>query len=90
MWRGPINDDGVSDGFFGRVDKFDENDEFLFSFNAPGMASVMAIARDSNGPGDSDDTVWVTGIGNWTTQTWGRLSLQSGAAPVLFKDKGSC
>ena len=27
------------------------------------MASIMAIARDPNGPGDSDDTVWVTSGG---------------------------
>ena len=60
---GRVNDNGVSDGFFGRVDKFDANDEFLFSFNAPGMSSVMAVARDPNGPGALDDTVWVTSGG---------------------------
>ena len=60
---GTVNDSGGSDGIFGRVDKFDANDEFLFSFNAPGMASVMAVARDPNGPGASDDTVWVTSGG---------------------------
>ena len=60
---GSVNDNGGSDGILGRVDKFDANDEFLFSFNAPGMASVMAVARDPNGPGDMDDTVWVTSGG---------------------------
>ena len=60
---GSVNDNGVSDGFLGRVDKFDANDESLFSFNASGMASVMAVARDPNGPGDMDDTVWVTSGG---------------------------
>ena len=57
---GTVDDNGNSDGILGRVDKFDENDNFLFSFNTPGMASVMAVARDPNGPGDADDTVWVT------------------------------
>ncbi len=60
---GTLDDDGNSDGIPGRVDKFDSNDEFLFSFNTPGMASVMAVARDPNGPGDADDTVWVTSGG---------------------------
>jgi len=72
---GSVNDNGGSDGILGRVDKFDANDEFLFSFNAPGMASVMAVARDPNGPGDMDDTVpeWQP-IKNYfargTTQLW--------------------
>ncbi|MEM9410804.1 MAG: hypothetical protein AAGA30_06800, partial [Planctomycetota bacterium] len=57
---GTVDDAGNSDGIFGRVDKFDQNDNFLFSFNVPGMGSVMAVARDPNGPGDLDDTVWVT------------------------------
>ena len=57
---GTIDGNGDSDGIVGRVDKFDQNDEFLFSFNTPGMASVMAVARDPNGPGDLDDTIWVT------------------------------
>ncbi len=60
---GSVNDSGGSDRIFGRVDKFDANDQFQFSFNAPGMASVMAVARDPNGPGDLDDTVWVTSGG---------------------------
>ena len=60
---GRVNGNGASDGILGRVDKFDANDEFLFSFNAPGMASVMAVARDPNGPGALDDTVWVTSGG---------------------------
>jgi len=60
---GSVDDNGVSDRILGRVDKFDADDNFLFSFNAPGMASVMAVARDPNGPGDSDDTVWVTSGG---------------------------
>lgn len=60
---GTVDDDGVSDGIFGRVDKFDANDQFLFSFNTAGMGSVMAVARDPNGPGDADDTVWVTSGG---------------------------
>ncbi len=60
---GSVNDNGSSDGIFGRVDKFDEHDQFLFSFNAAGMGSVMAVARDPNGPGDLDDTVWVTSGG---------------------------
>ena len=60
---GSVNDNGGADGILGRVDKFDQHDEFLFSFNAPGMASVMAVARDPNGPGDLDDTVWVTSGG---------------------------
>ena len=60
---GQIDDNGEADGIFGRVDKYDANDNFLFSFNAPGMASIMAVARDPNGPGDLDDTVWVTSGG---------------------------
>lgn len=60
---GSVDDSSNSDGILGRVDKFDEDDNFLFSFNAPGMASVMAVARDPNGPGDADDTVWVTSGG---------------------------
>ena len=60
---GSVDDNGNTDGILGRVDKFDENDNFLFSFNAPGMASVMAVARDPNGPGDLDDTIWVTSGG---------------------------
>lgn len=47
----------------GAVDRYDANDQFLFSFSTEDMASVMAIARDSNGPGDEDDTIWVTSGG---------------------------
>lgn len=55
-----INSDGVVDGVTGRVDKYDANDNFLFSFTAPGIFSLMAVARDPNGPGDADDTIWAT------------------------------
>lgn len=48
----------------GAVDKYDANDHFLFRFSVEGMASVMAIARDPNGPGDADDTIWVTSGGS--------------------------
>ena len=60
---GSVDDNGNADGVLGRVDKFDENDDYQFSFNAPGMASVMAVARDPNGAGDLDDTIWVTSGG---------------------------
>lgn len=60
---GSVNDDGVVDGILGRIDKFDANDNFLFSFTTPGIFSLMAVARDPNGPGRHDDTIWVTSGG---------------------------
>ncbi len=54
---------GGAVGSQGVVDKYDAHDHFLFSFRVDGMASVMAIARDPNGPGDEDDTIWVTSGG---------------------------
>lgn len=51
---------GGGEGIQGAVDKYDADDNYLFTFSTPGMVSVMAIARDPNGPGDEDDTIWVT------------------------------
>ena len=51
---------GGGSGLQGAVDKYDADDNYLFTFSAPGMASVMAIARDPNLDGDEDDTIWVT------------------------------
>lgn len=47
-------------GIQGAVDKYDADDNYLFTFTTPGMVSVMAIARDPNRQGDEDDTIWVT------------------------------
>ncbi|HBE91854.1 MAG TPA: hypothetical protein DDW55_04750, partial [Gammaproteobacteria bacterium] len=58
---------GVIDGIIGRVDKYDANDNFLFSFTTPGMLSLMAVARDPNTPDDgTDDTIWATSGGGDT------------------------
>ena len=51
---------GGGSGLQGAVDKYDADDNYLFTFSAPGMVSVMAIARDQNREGDADDTIWVT------------------------------
>ena len=50
-------------GIQGAIDKYDADDNFLFTFTVQGMVSVMAIARDPNGMGDEDDTIWVTSGG---------------------------
>jgi outer membrane protein assembly factor BamB len=60
---GNTDSNGVVDGIIGRVDKYDANDNFLFSFTTPGVFSLMAVARDPNGPGDEDDTIWATSGG---------------------------
>ena len=60
---GAVDDNGIVDGILGRVDNFDANDNFLFSFTTPGISSLMAVARDPNGPGSLDDTIWVTSGG---------------------------
>ncbi|MEE9493903.1 MAG: hypothetical protein V3W04_11060 [Gammaproteobacteria bacterium] len=60
---GLVDGNGNADGIVGRVDKFDANDKFLFSFTVKGMLSLMAVARDPNGPGRWDDTLWATSGG---------------------------
>jgi len=60
---GLVDANGNADGIVGRVDKFDANDNFVTSFTVPGMLSLMAVARDPNGYGDADDTVWATSGG---------------------------
>lgn len=50
-------------GTIGAIDKYDANDNFLFSFTTTGILSLMAVARDPNGPGDADDTIWATSGG---------------------------
>jgi len=60
---GLVDGDGNADGIIGRVDKFDKNDNFVTSFTVQGMLSLMAVARDPNGPGPWDDTVWATSGG---------------------------
>jgi len=54
---------GDIDGVVGRVDKYSADDNFVTSFTTPGILSLMAVARDPNGPGDADDTLWATSGG---------------------------
>ncbi len=52
---------GGSFGTTGAVSAFAANDDFLFDFTTDGIASVMAVARDTNNLStDVDDTIWVT------------------------------
>ena len=44
----------------GALDKFGNDETLLFSTYEAGMASLMAVARDRNGDGNDDDTLWVT------------------------------
>jgi len=58
---------GGTQGSLGAVSKFSADDEFLFDFTAPGIASLMAVARDPNVmPVGLDDTVWATSGGGDT------------------------
>ena len=58
---------GGTQGSLGAVSKFSANDEFLFDFTAPGIASLMAVARDPNAmPVGFDDTIWATSGGGDT------------------------
>jgi DNA-binding beta-propeller fold protein YncE len=45
----------------GAVSKFDSGENFLFDFTTTGIASLMAVARDSNTMSSGiDDTLWAT------------------------------
>ena len=51
-------------GNIGSVAKFDANENFQFDFSDDGIASLMAVARDTNGTvGGQDDTLWATSGG---------------------------
>lgn len=58
---------GGSSGEIGSVSRFDSQESFQFDFSAPGISSLMAVARDRNVVGaDADDTLWVTSGGGDT------------------------
>lgn len=57
------NASGVEDGVRGRIDVYTPRGDFQTSFTTTGINSLMAVARDPNGPGNGDDTLWVTSGG---------------------------
>jgi len=58
---------GGTAGGAGAVSKFDANDDYRFDFTTPGIASLMAVARDPNAMSSGiDDTLWVTSGGGDT------------------------
>jgi DNA-binding beta-propeller fold protein YncE len=59
---GTVDENGALDGIRGRIDRFVDG-EYAGSFTTAGISSLMAVARDPNGPGDADDTLWVTSGG---------------------------
>lgn len=59
---GTVDADGTDDGIRGRIDVFVDG-ELTTNFTTEGILSLMAVARDPNGPGNGDDTVWATSGG---------------------------
>jgi len=58
---------GGTQGTFGAVSKFDNEESFLFDFTTSGIASLMAVARDPNLMASGiDDTLWATSGGGDT------------------------
>lgn len=54
---------GGNQGIAGALDKYNTDNTLLFRSSVEGMSSLMAVARDPNGDGFDDDTVWTTSGG---------------------------